>query len=211
MELQKTELASMAGNQQQLDSLSLYLNSLLEWNRRFNLVGLKDWKGILHELILDSLYLARLLPDLKLEESGLYLDIGAGAGLPGIPLRIYWSQGTYILLEPRHKRAAFLQHMLSRLSLGSTRVKTCRLQELQPETHQADLILSRGFSQWQEFLCLIQPFLQPQGLALVFSSRPWRPEDQAPAGWKLCQEEEYTLLTSARRYFWLFSPNKACS
>ncbi|MGM0423669.1 MAG: 16S rRNA (guanine(527)-N(7))-methyltransferase RsmG [Thermodesulfobacteriota bacterium] len=211
-ELHKTELACLASDQQRLESLNLYLSTLLEWNRRFNLVGLKDWKGILHELILDSLYLARLLPKLELDESCLSLDVGAGAGLPGIPLRIYWSQGTYLLLEPRQKRAAFLQHILSRLQLERTLVRSCRLQELPPEHCKANLILSRGLAAWPEFLRLSLSFLQPRGLALVFSSRPWLSKDNPPSGWKFYTELEYTQAsTGSKRYFWLFSLNRACS
>ncbi|MFW6216601.1 MAG: 16S rRNA (guanine(527)-N(7))-methyltransferase RsmG [Desulfohalobiaceae bacterium] len=210
-ELQNTHLGYQDLHQQCLGPLAFYLSTLLKWNRRFNLVGLKDWKQILHGLIVDSLHLARLLSELEFNSNCLSLDVGAGAGLPGIPLRIYWSQGTYVLLEPRQKKAIFMQDVLGRLELKRTQVQSCRLQELQPDVYRADLMLSRALSAWPEFLRLCQPFLKPQGLALVFSSRPWLTTDHPPAGWELSRESEYTLSTGTKRYFWLFSPNRACS
>lgn len=211
LELQKANLASLAKNPGRLNGLVIYLNTLLEWNRRFNLVGLKDWKGILHNLVMDSLYLALYLPSLPLNKQSLILDFGAGAGIPGLPLRIYFTQGTYLMLEPRQKRAAFLQHVLSSLVLLQTEVLPLRVQDLQAKHYPADLVLSRGFCAWPEFLHISQPFLKPNGLALVFSSRGWQKSDQTPRAWRFYEQWAYTLANGTKRYFWLFSLTKECS
>ncbi len=210
-ELLQTDLACLARDEQLLDSLAQYLNTLLQWNKRFNLVGPKSWQAILHNLILDSLYLAYYLPELRLPEQSLTLDFGAGAGLPGLPLRICSCKGTYIMLEPRQKRAAFLQHMIVSLQLEQTVVRNQRVQDLHPEKFKADLILSRGFCVWPDFLQTSVPFIRPDGYVLTFSSRPWQDKDQAPAPWSFNRQWTYSLSSGVQRYFWLFSPNRDCS
>ena len=192
--------------------LSEYVRLLLQWNERMNLVGSKDWKSIVRHLVLDSLFLADFLVELELPSEPRVLDVGAGAGIPGIPLRLFWSQGEYHLLEPRQKRAAFLQFVLSRIRLSSTRVRRSRLEDLPPEEFCADLILSRGVRSWNEFLPLAAPYLRPQGMVLLFSSSAWTTESQPPADWIFVQQRAYkTAPEVPQRYFWLFGLRKASS
>jgi hypothetical protein len=114
---------------EQAEKLAVYLDVLAAWNRRVNLVGPSDWTVILDELVADSPHLAAFLdsPEVAglLGSAGgepLCLDFGAGAGLPGIPLRILWPRGDYVLIEVRAKRAAFLAEVLARLGLPRTTV-----------------------------------------------------------------------------------------
>ena len=81
--------------------LAVYLDMLVRWNRRMNLVGPASGLEILETLIQDSWFLADLLTELA-PQPGEILDLGAGAGLPGIPLRVFWKSGRYFLVEPPH-------------------------------------------------------------------------------------------------------------
>jgi 16S rRNA (guanine527-N7)-methyltransferase len=192
--------------------LAEFLRLLVQWNARMNLVGSRDWKGILHHLVLDSLFLAELLREIDLPEEARILDVGAGAGIPGLPLRCLWTRGEYRLIEPRQKRAAFLQFVLSRIALPRTEVHRSRLEDLSRHAFAADLALSRGVRRWPAFLDLAEPYLLPQGLVLVFSAEAWSKETRLPDRWVFLKEQPYQPAPSMpQRYFWLFGLRKASS
>jgi len=88
---------------EQARSLTIYLELLEKWNKKMNLVGPRDWQTMLATLMIDSWNLADVLQSLDLGDGFRTLDLGAGAGLPGIPLRVFWDQGEYILVESRQK------------------------------------------------------------------------------------------------------------
>jgi 16S rRNA (guanine527-N7)-methyltransferase len=199
---------SCHSSRERIDALTTYVNLVLKWNRHMNLVGPRDWKRIVHELIVDSLYLAKFLPSLNIQLNDQILDIGSGAGIPGIPLRILWKTGQYVMIEPNEKRAVFLRVVLSHLRLDNTSVEAVHLQDLFPEHFTATLILSRGFLKWQDFLKSVRPLLQPQGSVLIFSNHPWEEHSDktCPENWALTDQKMYTLVTNQIRYFWFFSP-----
>lgn len=192
-----------------LDTLSLellarYISELLTWNKKINLIGKQDWSSAYQFLIKDSLHLPALLTQLDLPKHPLTLDLGTGAGLPGIPLRIAWPTGEYLLVEPRKKRALFLHHAVRTLSLQRTYVRTCRTEDLHEPP--ADLILSRAMCSWLDLLPLVRPLLSTQGFVVIFSNQYWDPGQACPAGWRLQQERAYPIKPDLDRYFWVFSP-----
>lgn len=197
------ELCRKAGfdlSGRQVEHLVIYLDLLMQWNRKINLVGFKNWEDTLATLVLDSFYLARFLSDLppateakipatlpcpdKNNDEKNYVnptvwDLGAGAGLPGIPLRMVWQEGCYWLVEAREKRALFLATALSRLGLPGThifhgRAETFMLGKL------ADVIVSRAFMPWPQVLKLVRPRLVPGGLVILLTKEPVAPADVLP-------------------------------
>jgi len=76
-----------------LRSLGVYLELLMHWNRAMNLVGARTWQDAARTLVVDSLRFAPFLEGLPLSASPLCWDPGAGARLPGIPLRLLWNRG----------------------------------------------------------------------------------------------------------------------
>jgi 16S rRNA m(7)G-527 methyltransferase (EC 2.1.1.-) len=121
--------------------LTVYLGLLVKWNSRMNLVGPATWTEILEILIQDSWHLADLLQTLT-PQPGQTLDLGAGAGLPGIPLRVFWQSGDYYLVEPRQKRAIFMEQAAAHMKLPRTKVICGRMEALPAARRQADLIVS---------------------------------------------------------------------
>ena len=101
--------------------LAVYLGLLVKWNSRMNLVGPSAWPEMLETLIRDSWHLADLLRTIEPQPAET-LDLGAGAGLPGIPLRVFWTSGDYWLVEPRQKRAMFMEQAAAHMRLPRTRV-----------------------------------------------------------------------------------------
>jgi len=197
---------------EQAEQLALYVGCLLRWNRRMNLVSAGDWETVMTKLVLDSFFLAELLDAVTPGPRSRILDIGAGAGIPGIPYRILRRAGTYVMLEPRGKRHSFLRFVLSRLRLPDTEAVQSRLEDLPPEKNRADVLLGRGTARWDRFLQLVEPYCQPNGLAVVFSGSPFPQGQSPPEGWRLVRETRYrTSPDLAPRYFWSFSPKKAPS
>ncbi|MUM77208.1 16S rRNA (guanine(527)-N(7))-methyltransferase RsmG [Pseudodesulfovibrio sp. F-1] len=191
----------------QAASLAQYLGQLVKWNARMNLVGPADWTAIFDTLVVDSLYLADFLNGLQLGDTPLCLDLGAGAGLPGIPLRTIWPRGEYWLVESRDKRATFLRSAVGRLGLAATHVFHGRAEEvldslaLRGNHATADLIVSRAFMPWRELLPFVRPMLRPWGTVVILANTPPPPEAELPAGWSPAEAASYPA-GGKTRYFW---------
>lgn len=188
-----------------LAHLRAYLELLVKWNAAMNLVGVSSWEEILDSLVADSFHLAEFLPALRLPASPLSLDIGAGAGLPGIPLRMLWRDGSYTLIEAREKRALFLRTVLAGMDLGDTRVFHGRAEAFFREAHHpADFIVSRAFMPWRDMLAFINEALAPGGRVAFLANTP-APED-LPEPWKLLAQTAYTA-NNTRRHLWGIARN----
>ena len=150
---------------EQAGQLSAYLTLLMQWNKVMNLVGARHWRDALDDLVMDSFHLndflrAQVLP--ALPASPVCWDLGSGAGLPGIPLRILWNEGDYWMVESRDKRTIFLSTVLARSPLAGTHVFHGRAEQFM-EGKKADLIVSRAFMPWKELLAFIKGHLNPGG------------------------------------------------
>ncbi|MDR3639851.1 MAG: 16S rRNA (guanine(527)-N(7))-methyltransferase RsmG [Humidesulfovibrio sp.] len=193
---------------EQAQALSQYLTLLLKWNRTMNLVGRADWPGVFRDLTADSLHLASFLARLRLPESSLTLDLGAGAGLPGIPLRVVWPDGDYVLVELREKRAIFLAQAVGALKLERTKVLHGRaetaleaLPGLGLGARRADLVLSRAFMPWPQLLPLASELLAEPGMLVILANEPPPADFSGDAGFRLVDSQEYPA-ESRTRYFW---------
>jgi 16S rRNA (guanine527-N7)-methyltransferase len=213
-----TALAADLGRtltREQALGLSRYLGLLLQWNQRMNLVGPGDWKTVLTDLVADSWLLADFLdtlpllkiatnsPPNSLSESPpkkpLAVDLGAGAGLPGLPLRLFWPEGTYHLVEIRRKRTAFLLQAVAAMGLRRTVVRPERAEQALPALSPVDLCLSRAFLPWPRLLELVRPWLAPKGLVLIMANEA--PPEPLPEGWSLQAVRGYPSGDKTR-YFW---------
>jgi 16S rRNA (guanine527-N7)-methyltransferase len=194
-----------------------YAELVTAWNKKMNLVGPSTAMDVVRRLVVDSWHLARFLDTLPLSQAPLCLDFGAGAGLPGLPLRGFWDRGSYHLVEARAKRSSFLRYATSRLNPADTTVHQSRVEHLPDSLRNADLIVSRAFMPWREFLAVSRDFLAPGGICLVMANEP-APTDFGPgesthdsacefgdAGWRLLDAVEYRVLGTPR-YFWAFTP-----
>ncbi len=167
------ELAEQNGKKltlQESERLFFYLDLLVQWNKKMNLVGPLSWDRILTELIADSWYLADFLSELLLPENPRSFDLGAGAGLPGIPLRCFWASGEYYLVEPREKRSVFMRRALRALELSKTFVLQSGYEQIPLHLLPADIVLSRAFCPWKKFLEIAFSLLKKGGRAIVLAS-----------------------------------------
>ena len=178
----------MALDGKQASHLAVYLGLLTRWNKAMNLVGPRHWRDIMGELVTDSMHLAEVLCEAHLPEDPLVLDLGAGAGIPGIPLRILWPRGEYRLVERRGKRALFLGWVLAAVPLGRTSVFEGDAADILAEK-RADAVVSRAFLPWRELLRLVEGRLAAMGLVLVMGKEP--PPSRLPEGWRCLSIREY--------------------
>jgi len=200
--------------------LTTYLDLLVRWRRKINLVGPSDWPTMLTTLVADSWHLADFLTGpgaafLPPERSLCLLDFGAGAGLPGIPLRAFFERGEYLLLEARAKRAIFLGEAVDRLALPATAVVEGRVEATVPAilADRPDaflLCLSRAFAPWPQFLDLCRELVRPPMAVLTMTGEPAGEEKTLPPGWNLAARAAYPAA-GKKRYLALFSPVTAAS
>ena len=121
-----------------------YVTELMNWNRVYNLTSVRKPTDIVTRHILDSL---TILPYLHGER---ILDIGTGAGLPGIPLAIACPEREFVLLDSSSKKLRFVQQTLGILNLDNVTLEDCRVEEFQPEA-LFDTVICRAFSDLPDF------------------------------------------------------------
>ena len=180
-----------------------YAEMLLAWNKSINLTGAESIDRIMTDLLMDSFYLAVFLDEIYPNNfCGECWDFGAGAGLPGIPLRMVWQKGNYAMIEAREKRALFLSNVLSRLELPRTRVFRGTVQNFVKNGGKADCIISRAFMPWQQLVNFCAPLLQSEGKIIIMANKE---APIPPEGWRL-EKQAFYHVAGKTRWLWAFSP-----
>jgi 16S rRNA (guanine527-N7)-methyltransferase len=149
--------------------LSDYLGLLAKWSRTANLTGPRNPLDILRVLVVDSFYLADYLAGLPLPPAPFCADFGAGAGLPGLPLRMIRAEGDYVLVEAREKRAAFMRAFLAAHPLPGTRVYHGRAEAFLRGPARPELIVSRAFMPADRLLAFIGEHAPEAGVCILFT------------------------------------------
>lgn len=161
---------SLAGPR--IEQLERYFQELKKWNSRFNLVAQADDRQLVETHFLDSLTLLPLLDPCP--EPGL-VDVGSGAGFPGLVLKIARPDLLVTLVEPRQKRTAFLRQVIRALGLQGIQVREARLEKAAPEFaewhNHIPLFTSRAFTAIAGFLELCEPFTAPGGRVICMKGR----------------------------------------
>jgi 16S rRNA (guanine527-N7)-methyltransferase len=119
----------------QIAALLVYLRELQAWNEKFNLTTIIDGQDIVVKHFLDSLACVKVFN--RGGPSGRLLDIGSGAGCPGLPICIAMPRLDVTLLEPNQKKVAFLRHIIGTLDLRNVEVIAKRIQEYAEFSSQA--------------------------------------------------------------------------
>lgn len=147
----------------QTGAFARYLSLLLFWSTRLNLTAIREEERVVRLHFIDSLSVVRLL-----SPGGPLLDIGSGAGFPGIPIKLALPDKPVYLVEPRRKRANFLRHVARELKLTGVRVIENRIENLRDEKLPAMTeTITRGFSDIREFLRVSGDLLAPGGMSVL--------------------------------------------
>jgi 16S rRNA (guanine527-N7)-methyltransferase len=164
--------------------LLAYLELMAKWNRVYNLTALRNpGEWVTHHL-LDSL---SVLPHIR---GSLVVDVGSGAGLPGLVLAIVRPDWKVVSVEAVDKKAAFQRQAAAELALTNFRVEGCRVEDLEIEGG-VDTVVSRAFSSLADFVGLTRHLLKAGGHWVAMKGRLPRNEiDALPEGVRLAEVTE---------------------
>jgi 16S rRNA (guanine527-N7)-methyltransferase len=185
------------------EKMLVQLELLERWNGKLNLVGpgtAEDW---LARHTLDS-----LVPSEMILQGATVLDVGSGAGFPGVPLALLLPDSQFSLLERRTKRRAFLQNVLASAGVGNAVV----LAELAPE-QRFDVVLGRAVLPPQAWLQLGATLIHAQGRVGLFAQSEIAEMDPRhlaqAAGLELVGHRDYTVPGQPERAFFWFEKSRS--
>jgi 16S rRNA (guanine527-N7)-methyltransferase len=175
---------------------SVHASELIKWNRKINLTAITNPRNIAIKHFLDSLAPAHYIPD-----AARLLDIGAGGGFPGIPLKILKPSLSVLLIDGVRKKVNFLKHVLRTLNLENIAALQIRAENLAKEPEFAnsfDAIISRALSDLTPFVKCALPLLAPQGAIMAMKGKVDPKELEAvranaPEGQYSLKVEKYRL------------------
>ena len=191
----------------QLDQLLTYLDLIQKWNKVYNLTAVRDRAQMLTHHLLDSLAviapLRRRLDVMGVVGSAKLLDVGSGAGLPGVVIAICCPHLTVHCVDTVAKKAAFLNQVAVTLKLTNLRAIHARVENL---TEQYDVISSRAFASLADFSTLSSGALKTGGAWLAMKGQHLQAEiDALPRGAGVFHVEQLTVpgLDAERCIVWM--------
>ena len=151
-----------------VDQFSVYGRELRQWNRRMNLTAIDDPMEMAVKHFLDSAAVTPYIPsDAKL------LDIGAGAGFPGLVLKILRPDLDVALVDSVRKKVSFQQHVIRTLNLGGIRAVHLRAEAMaESGESRFDAVICRAVTELPRFFFMARPLLAPNGLCIAMKGRP---------------------------------------
>jgi 16S rRNA (guanine527-N7)-methyltransferase len=196
----------------QSDALLAYLALIERWNRVYNLTALRQPDEMLTHHVLDSLAvvpaLLRHLESVGLMAGARVLDVGSGAGLPGVVLAIALPQLQVTCIDTVGKKASFIQQVASELGLRPLRSQHARVESWagHPGESPFDVVTSRAFSSLTDFVNLTRRHLAPPGVWLAMKGkRPSDEEQVLPADLDVFHVEQLQVpgLEAERCLLWM--------
>jgi 16S rRNA (guanine527-N7)-methyltransferase len=146
-----------------------YLDLLCKWNRHINLTGLRSWREIIIKHFLDSLTPLPYLP-----EEARILDLGSGAGFPGLPIKIARPTQQITLIDASVKKINFLKEVVRQLTLGPISIHQAFLGKRSTDWFKADpfeIIISRAVGKITDLLPAVYPYLPDRGQLVLMKGR----------------------------------------
>lgn len=147
----------------QLNDFESYLSLLLEWNEKINLTAIRDPKEIIIQHFLDSLSVLKLN---VIDQNHRLLDIGSGAGFPGIPIKIMRPDISLVLLDSVQKKVGFLGEVIKQLNLDKSQALHARAEDMarEPDKREAfNVVLSRAVAEMRILAEYCLPFVKQNG------------------------------------------------
>ncbi len=166
---------------QVIDQLMTYLNLVEKWNRVYNLTAIRERDEMIKLHFLDSLSIFNHVHVKNI------LDVGSGAGFPGIVLAITKPELKVTVMDSVNKKTTFMQQVKSELALTNLDVVNSRVEDYQPIT-LFEAVTSRAFSNLKNMMSLTQHTLKKEGVWLAMKSKDVKQELEA------FEKNQYTLI-----------------
>jgi len=179
--IEGSQRMDLALSDQVIDQLMTYLDLVEKWNRVYNLTAIREREEMIKLHFLDSLSI------LKHVHVKNILDVGSGAGFPGIVLAITKPELKVTVMDSVNKKTTFMQQVKSELSLMNLDVVNSRVEDYQPTT-LFEAVTSRAFSNLKNMMSLTQHTLQKEGVWLAMKSKDVKQEVEA------FEKNQYTLI-----------------
>lgn len=180
-----------------IEDFVTYKQELLEWNRKIDLTTITRPEEIAVKHFIDS-----LIPSKFIKEGAFVMDIGSGAGFPGIPLKILRQDLKVLLLEATQKKYTFLKHIIRLLQLNGITAVNQRAEE--PGFRSVmkgtiDVVISRAFARIVDFFDIARHYVKETGAIIGMLGKEWKAaiDEVEPVlklnGFILSKKEEYYL------------------
>lgn len=155
--------------ERELALFQIYYEELTDWNQRMNLTAIIEYEKVQILHFLDSLTVAAVWRPTASKPHPKVIDIGTGAGVPGIPLKIVFPQIRLTLMDSTNKKITFLNHLKQKLGLDDIEVISGRAEELAHQQYREsyDLVLARGLAPMPTLAEVTIPFCKIAGKAVL--------------------------------------------
>jgi 16S rRNA (guanine527-N7)-methyltransferase len=140
-----------------IDKLEIYLATLKKWNKVYNLTAINEDSEIIVKHFLDSLSVNQYI-----KNSGRILDVGTGAGFPGLILALFNPEKTFVLVDGVSKKISFLQEMIGKLNLKNVIAVHTKVEQYNV-AEQFDIIISRAFADIKKMTKLTSHLIKDGG------------------------------------------------
>lgn len=182
----------------QIAAFKQYAQMLVEWNEKFNITAITDYRDIIVSHFQDSLSLASCTDLTKIKGMA---DVGAGGGFPGIPLKIVYPHIFMVLIEVNQKKVHFLREVIAQLKLSNIEVVDLDWRTFIRKTqYPIDLFCARASLSMQELLRVFKGDSMYDDAQLVYwASRHYEPEKEHQS--HVSRSCSYLLYTTERRLF----------
>ena len=152
-------------NKEQIDKLMQYILLIQKWNKTYNLTAVNQSEDIINKHILDSLTAANYIYGEQI------IDVGSGAGLPGVPLAIVLNSKQFFLLDANSKKTRFLQQVVISLGLNNVQVVQERIEQFE-SPGALDTVICRALASQSKVLDLTQHLFNHGQIILMLGKQP---------------------------------------
>ena len=190
-------------SEEQINQFMTYYELLVEWNSFMNLTAITEFHEVMKEHFVDSVSLIKAVNDLGEKEYSL-IDVGTGAGFPGIPLKIIFPNLRIVLLDSLNKRVNFLNEVISKLNLKEIEAVHGRAEYLAKKDYREsfDFCVSRAVANLATLSEYCLPFVKTGGFFVSYKSEKISEEFENAGeaikilGGKYVKQVEFTLPSS---------------